>query len=287
MEKEDGTKDKVQREVVLPIEGAPKEKPQEEPKVEPKVEVGPKEEAKIAPKEGVKVETKEKPKEEPKKVYKMDLVKDLGAIFILGRGQSLGYCPKKYPPNTELWGCNNTYKAREVDRLFIMHDIYMTQFNRASKIIEEANQKGFPVYTLGKYKELENNIQYPMEEIIKYFGIAYFLNTISYMLALAIMQEPKNLFLFGVDMDFGTAAEYMQNEKSNLEYWLGQATGRKIQWKLSPNCTLMKRKGRDNFYGMKEIKDPNYNTLRLDPVWEWNKPKSALKYDVVKVAHNL
>ncbi len=272
MEKEDGTKDKVQRETVLPIEG-PKESP--------------KEEAKEAPKEVPKVEAKEKPKEEPKKVYKMDLVKDLGAIFILGRGQSLGYTPKKFPPNVELWGCNNIYKAREVDRIFIMHDIYMTQFNRTSKIIEEANQKGFPVYTLGKYKELENNIQYPMQEVIKYFGIAYFLNNISYMLALAIMQKPKNLFLFGVDMDFGTSTEYMQNEKSCLEYWLGQATGRKIPWKLSPNCTLMRRKGRGNYYGMKTVKDPNYNTLKLEPVWEWNNPKSALKYKIVKVAHNL
>ena len=253
-----GTENKIQREVVLPVENLPKEVP--------------------------KVETKE----EPKKVYKMEFVKGLDNIFILGRGHSLGYCPVKIPPNTELWGCNNTYKARETDRLFIMHDIYMTQFNRVAKIIEEANQKGFPVYTLGKYEELKNNIQYPMQEVIEYFGIAYFATNPSYMLALAIMQRPKNLFLFGVDMDFGTASEYMQNEKSILEYWLGQAIGRRIAFKLAPGSTLMKRKGRENYYGFKEVKnEPPYNMLRLEPQLEWNKPKSALRYKLVKVSHHL
>ncbi|MBA7543798.1 hypothetical protein ES705_36138 [subsurface metagenome] len=238
-------------------------------------------------KEPEKVITKETKKEEPKKVYKMELVKDLDNIFILGRGQSLGFCPVKKPEKSEFWGCNNIYKAREVDRLFIMHDVYVTQYNRGTKIIEEANQKGFPVYTLGKYEELKNNISYPVEEVIKEFGIAYFLTNISYMLALAIMQKPKNLCLFGVDMDFGTAKEYMQNEKGCLEYWLGVATGRKIRFHLSQGSGLMRRKGRGNYYGMVAKIDEHNHTLQLDPVYKWGKVKSALKYKIVKIAHNL
>ncbi|MBA7553523.1 hypothetical protein ES705_46115 [subsurface metagenome] len=241
-------------------------------------------ETKEESKEVIKEETK---KEGPKKVYQMELVKELDNIFILGRGQSLGYCPVKKPEKSEFWGCNNIYKAREVDRLFIMHDVYVTQYNRGTKIIEEANEKGFPVYTLGKYEELKNNIQYPIQEVIKEFNIAYFLTNISYMLALAIMQRPKNLCLFGVDMDFGTAREYMQNEKSCLEYWLGVATGKKIRFHLSQGSTLMRRKGRGNYYGMVAKIDKQNHTLQLDPVYKWGKVKSALKYKVVKVAHNL
>lgn len=231
--------------------------------------------------------TKGTKKEEPKKVYKMELVKGLDNIFILGRGQSLGYCPVKKPDKSEFWGCNNVYKAREVDRLFIMHDVYVTQYNRGTKIIEEANQKGFPVYTLGKYEELKNNIPYPIQEVIKEFKIAYFLTNISYMLALAIMQRPKNLLLFGVDMDFGTAKEYMQNEKGCVEFWLGQATGKKIRFHLSQGSGLMRRKGRGNYYGMIVKKGPS-NTLCIEP--EQNskgEAKNALKYKIVKVAHNL
>lgn len=241
-------------------------------------------ETKEEPKEVIKEETK---KEEPKKVYKMELVKGLDNIFILGRGQSLGYCPVKKPDGSEYWGCNNIYKAREVDRLFIMHDVYVTQYNRGTKIIEEANQKGFPVYTLGKYEELKNNIPYPIQEVIKEFGIAYFLTNISYMLALAIMQKPKNLCLFGVDLDFGTAREYMQNEKGCIEYWLGVATGKKIRFYLSQGSGLMRRKGRGNYYGMIVKKGPG-NTLCIES--EQNskgEAKNALKYKIVKVTHNL
>lgn len=232
-------------------------------------------------------ETKVETKEEPKKVYKMVLVKDLDNIFILGRGQSLGFCPTKKPEKSEFWGCNNIYKAREVDRLFVMHDVYVTQYNRGTKIIEEANGKGFPVYTLGKYEELKNNIPYPIEEVIKEFETAYFLTNISYMLALAIMQRPKNLFLFGVDMDFGTSKEYMQNEKGNLEFWLGMATGRKIKFHLGKGSTLMRRKGKNNYYGMTVKKHEKYHTIQLDPIYKWGKTKSALKYKIIKVAHNL
>lgn len=235
-----------------------------------------------------KVEQKKEPKVEPKKEYKMELVKDLDNIFILGRGQSLGLCPTKKPEKSEFWGCNNIYKAREVDRLFIMHDVYITQYNRQTKIIEEANKKGFPVYTLGKYSDLKNNIQYPIQEVIKEFNIAYFLTNISYMLALAIMQGPENLYLFGVDMDFGTAKEYMQNEKSNVEHWLGVATGRKIQFHLSKGSALMRRKGRENYYGMIVKRDEHHTkTIRLEPDYRKGKDKSALKYKIVKVAHNL
>jgi len=231
--------------------------------------------------------TKEEVKEEPKKVYKMEFVKELDNIFILGRGQSLGFCPVKKPEKSEFWGCNNIYKAREVDRLFVMHDVYVTQYNRGTKIIEEANGKGFPVYTLGKYEELKNNIPYPIEEVIKEFETAYFLTNISYMLALAIMQRPKNLFLFGVDMDFGTSKEYMQNEKGNIEFWLGMATGRKIRFHLSKGSTLMRRKGTGNYYGMVAKIDGRSHTLQLDPKYKWGKTKSALKYKIIKIAHNL
>jgi len=232
-------------------------------------------------------ETKVETKEEPKKVYKMELVKELDNIFILGRGQSLGFCPVKKPDKSEYWGCNNIYKAREVDRLFIMHDVYVTQYNRGTKIIEEANGKGFPVYTLGKYEELKNDVPYPIEEVIKEFKIAYFLTNISYMLALAIMQRPKNLCLFGVDMDFGTAKEYMQNEKGCVEFWLGMATGRGIRFYLSQGSTLMKRKGRGNYYGMKVRIEKGTNLMHIEPDYQGRNSKSALKYKIVKVTHNL
>lgn len=218
---------------------------------------------------------------------KKEFVKGLNNIFILGRGQSLMRCPTKKPEKTEYWGCNNVYKAREVDRLFIMHDIYATQFNREKNLIKDINKKDFPVYTLGGYKELKNNILFPMEKVIQEFKTAFFLNSISYMLALAIMQKPKNLVLFGVDMSWGTGTEYMRNEKGCIEFWLGMATGRKIRFQISAESTLLKRINRGNFYGMTAKKDTVSRAVNLEPVYLWGREKCALRYKIVKVNHNL
>lgn len=218
---------------------------------------------------------------------KKEFVKELDNIFILGRGQSLIYCPMKKPEKTEYWGCNNTYRERELDRLFIMHDVHVTQFNREKNLIKDINEKEFPVYTLGQYKELKDNIVYPMERVIAEFNTAYFLNNISYMLALAIMQKPKNLVLYGVDMSFGTGVEYMRNEKGCVEFWIGVATGRNITYTKTKGSTLMQRRGRSNFYGMIAKVDNESKTLNLNPEYMWGKEKCASKYKIVKVSHNL
>jgi len=80
----------------------------------------------------------------------------------------------------------------------------------------------------------------------------------------------------------------MQNEKANLEYWLGQATGRKIQFHLSKGSTLMRRKGRNNYYGMKVTKAETTNILTITPEQYSNgETKNALHYKIIKVSHNL
>lgn len=216
-----------------------------------------------------------------------EFIKKLDNIFILGRGQSLKYCPVEKPENSEIWGCNNIYKARNIDRLFIMRDVYITQFNREKNLIEDINGKDFPVYTLGQYREIKNNVVYPMKEIIKEFKRAYFLNNISYMLALAIMQEPKRILLYGVDMGFGSNVEYMRNGKSCIEYWLGRATGRKIIFGISRDSNLMKRKERNNFYGIIVSKDKNSKVIDLKPEYMFGREKCANKYKIVRIAHTL
>lgn len=218
-----------------------------------------------------------------------DFVKDLDNIYILGRGQSLGYAPTTKVDKSEVWGCNNVYKARELDRLFIMHDVYMVQFLREKNLIKEINEKSFPVYTLGKYDVLKNNVQYPIEEVLKEpdFDTAYLINNASYMLALAIIQKPKNIFLFGVDMSYGTNNEYMYNEKACVEFWLGMAKGRDINFAISEGSTLMKRKGRSNYYGMKESSDGLAFRLEPDYIWGNKTGKSAMKYKIIHIPNKL
>ena len=222
-----------------------------------------------------------------KEVKVKEFVKGLENIYILGRGQSLGYAPTVKIEDSEVWGCNNVYKARELDRLFIMHDVYMVQFLREKELIKDINEKGFPVYTLGKYDGIKNNVQYPTEAILKEFGTSYLLNNASYMIALAILQKPKKIILFGVDMAYGTNNEYFYNEKACIEFWLGMAKGRGINFTISEQSTLLRRRGRGSYYGMKEILDGF--TMRLEPDYTWadRTGKSAIRYKIIKMRHTL
>jgi len=215
-----------------------------------------------------------------------DLVKDLDAIYIIGKGASAIKCPEKKPEGKQIeyWGANNIFKLRNLDRVFVMRDLYVTQFNQDRELIKKLNELDKPVYTLGGYSELTNNVIYPMTEVIADFDLAYFLNTAAFMMALAIMLKPKEIHLFGIDMNFGSMTEYMRNEKACLEQWIGVAIGRGIEIKVTPETTLLKRQGRENYYGMKLLKSEKPSEpSRLVPTFvQGCSGKCAKKYQLVK-----
>lgn len=227
-------------------------------------------------------------KKEIKKEYKKEFVKGLDTIFILGRGQTILKCPAEGPKDSEFWGCNNVYLAKplELDRLFIIHDIYGIQDLRKVNIIKDVNEKGFPVYTLGSYPEFKNNVRYPMEAVIKDFKTSFILNTAAHMLALAIMQKPEKILLYGVDLEYGTNTDYLRNEKGSLEYLLGVAIGRGIRFMIAEGSTLLRRKQRSNFYGFIQQKplDDKVHEKQFLPHFSWGRPdgKGALRYRIAR-----
>jgi len=216
-----------------------------------------------------------------------EFVKDLDNIFILGRGQTLGKCPEKKPDKSEFWGCNNVYRARQLDRLFIKTDPYIIQNRSEKNLINEINEHDFPVYTLGLYPEFKNNVRYPIEEVIKEFKTSFLLNTASYMIALAIMQKPKKILLTGIDMAFGTNNEYMRNEKGCIEFWLGMAKGRNIDFIIAEGSTLLHRRDVSNYYGYTD--KSNGFCTRIEPKFSWGRPdgKCAMHYKMMLAQHNL
>jgi hypothetical protein len=87
------------------------------------------------------------------------------------------------------------------------------------------------------HRELENSEAYPLAEVEKYFGHRYFTSSVAYMLALAIMQEPESIGIYGIDMAEGT--EY-QHQRPCCEYFVGWARGAGIQVKIPKNSALVK-----------------------------------------------
>jgi hypothetical protein len=162
---------------------------------------------------------------------------------IIGRGQGWENAPRD-----ELsWGITLINLKRDVD-LVIDMNIYEdgrwgeTERLGAIQSKKLAEEKGTP------YVDLSN---YPIAEIVKFFGVDYFTNTVDYAIALAIYQGFREINFYGVNMANGTEYSY---QKAGVEFWVGQAMGRGIKVTNHGNLsTILKtRDGLLYGYGTKQ-----------------------------------
>ncbi len=191
----------------------------------------------------------------------------LNEIAILAMGPTWSQCPETLE-NGEIWATNTMYMNHHVDRIFLMHDVKHDILVQDKDIVENINKLGVPFYTAGEYASFKTNIAYPVEEIIDYFGVAYFLNVIAWMMAYAIYCKPKRINLYGVDMRGDAGGEYNIGERGCIEFWIGRALGDKIEVGIPEESFLLKRTMRGNFYGYRFRKNPNgldipWTTYRL------------------------
>lgn len=93
------------------------------------------------------------------------------------------------------------------------------------RIIKRLAELNIPLISVREYPQIPQSVRYPIEEIVEEFGHPYFTNTISYMLAYAIWQGFKDIYIYGAKME---VREELLRDKSNIEFWAGVARGRKI-----------------------------------------------------------
>jgi len=196
----------------------------------------------------------------------IEFVKNLDKIIILAQGPSWYQCPDLVPGNdkVEIWGSNVIYRDHAVDRLFFAHPMRGHFFNDDMDLFENLNKIGMPVYTSGLYKPLVNNAQIPVLEILEEFKVGFFLNVIAWMMATAILQNPKTIDMYGVDMRPDADCEYLINEKGTMEFWCGVAMGRGIPIKNTKESYVMKTKQEGNFPGF-HPKVPQNGLVMLVP----------------------
>ena len=183
----------------------------------------------------------------------IELVKNLDKIIILAQGPSWYQCPydeEESPEGTEVWGSNVIWRDHRADRIFFGHDPRGDMLHDDIYLFENMNKKEFPVYTTGLFKVLTKNAQIPVKEILEEFKVGFFLNVIAWMLATAILQKPKTIDLYGVDMRPDAGDETYVNEKGSVEFWCGVANGRGIPIKNTKESYVLKTK--------QEGKFPNY-----------------------------
>ncbi|MBI2934674.1 MAG: hypothetical protein HYY29_03785 [Chloroflexi bacterium] len=158
-------------------------------------------------------------------------------------------------PSFEIWGLNELYlfishiPGGRYDRWFELHmqDGLKSDRKRSNAPpdahIENLKKLNCPIYMQQHWDDIPNSIPYPMAQICEAFPNPspgwkpYLTNTVSYMLAVAIMEGFGEIHIYGVDMSHDT--EY-GGQRPSCEYFVGLAVGRGIKVYIPPVADLLK-----------------------------------------------
>ena len=210
-------------------------------------------------------------------------------VAILGYTQTRVKAP--YHDNDfEIWGINDLYQfgsptdVQRWDRWFEIHteaqiDNYQNlklaaNAGRTQAQLPSATQhyatmaswgKDVPVYMVKKFPQVPNSVVYPLNKILKEFGqyfvnpdhAKYFTNSISYMVALAIVEGFEEIHIYGVDMATSAVDNEYAKQRPSCEFWLGVAVGRGIKIHIPDESDLLKTKF---MYGFEDDKKHAYET---------------------------
>lgn len=129
-----------------------------------------------------------------------------------------------------------------------------------------------PIMTSRAYPNYPAMVEYPLKEIAKMYGTAYFGETIDYMVALAGYFEVKKVYFLGCDYQFN---DRFPAERAGTEYWIGRLEERGIECDASPSQNLMKQAPREimydpTWYGFAKdnplLQDPELKNMELSHV---------------------
>lgn len=186
-------------------------------------------------------------------------------VAIVGCSDTKGLAPYD-DKSWEIWAMNNAFHTTRQDAWFEIHPIKCEDgkfFRR--KLIKPGvfewspefrgqPMKDYmaylakldcPVYMQQHWDAIPKSEPYPIDDIVRRFG-NYFTNSVSYMIALAIVQGATDIGCYGVDMATGT--EYGP-QRPSCEWMLGIAAGLGVKLTIPAESDLLKT----NFlYGFQE-----------------------------------
>lgn len=162
-------------------------------------------------------------------------------LFIVGFAPSWNETPWSVP-GAHYWGLNNLHKVapdRPWSAWFQLHDIGKHHAHDAEEHLQWLRTCGIPVYMFAEHMsyDIPTAVPYPREAVVEHFG-HYFTNSVSWMLALAIMsgQFPE-IGIYGIDM---AQDEEYQHQRPSVEFFLGWARGKGIDIDIPATADLLK-----------------------------------------------
>jgi hypothetical protein len=165
-------------------------------------------------------------------------------VYILGGGDS-GNQLETPEPGAEIWGNNNCFEHFSVKwtRWFEIHPFNLRDGTwlrkgqetfRSLKIndyIARIDALSVPVYSQTP-SPFKNALSLPDLSSFRPF----FTNSISYMVAVALLEKFTHLHLYGIDM--ASSGEY-RDQKASLTYFLGLAEGRGVKIDIAKGSPIL------------------------------------------------
>ena len=163
-------------------------------------------------------------------------------LILLGNGPSKSQCP--FTDGVDIWAAVSVlsdpkYADKRYDKVFCFDD--PTLKANENEGLEIAKKRHLTIVGYGRFLSCVTE-DYPLGVLQRTFKTNYFLNDLSYMIALAVHKEYKALFLYGVDQSGpiesagkdidGNPHDY-RNGRAYVAFWLGVAAGRGITYKVS------------------------------------------------------
>lgn len=163
-------------------------------------------------------------------------------------------------PELEVWGLNQMHLAfpmmmnkKKATRWFQIHPKHSYDINVERDRSHHdwlKTVRDFPIYMIQKFNDIPMSIEWPYKEIIKEIGTDYFTNSISWMMALAILERAplpreirakQDIYVFGVDMAQSDEidSEYSE-QRPSCEYFVGLARGLGIPVHIPDKSDLLK-----------------------------------------------
>ena len=148
-------------------------------------------------------------------------------IAIIGNGQSARDHTGKYMDFSKeyesIWVVNGGQTYHPTASLEFMMDDYLGPAMGYSNIPQDVRdayikRSKIPIITCNSYEGFDALTEYPLEEIVTYFQMAYFGETLSYMVAFALWCGVESIHFHGTDYKGCKPAE-----RASTEYWCGIA----------------------------------------------------------------
>ena len=190
-------------------------------------------------------------------------------IIILGTAESLKRTP--WDKNDyDYWACSPVlsyefHKGHRIDAVFEIHERQHWNSLDVKKLLNDyvkANPE-VKIYMQNAYKEINNSIPYPVEEIRKWVNHDllgnYFTSTIGMMVALAIFTgQYDRIELWGCHM--AAKDEEYSMQRAGVEAWLNYGLGKGIDYWVTPDSEVMKT---SYIYGYEQRKDTLLKIMNL------------------------